>query len=180
MATAHEILRHVIVIGMLPKSKVRAELIAAYQQDEEALTTLIPVGARVDHLPSVEDIETLADAELVAFIKGAALILGPALQQGTHCICNMRGCVIWPVAAYAALLRRDVTMGKKAWKAFAAIPRLCAERLPFGHPVDLRAMAFEEFVLRLARGVETEDPTFTMLGESAGDHLAELFELARR
>jgi len=149
MATLAEILRHVVVIGMLPKSKVRAELIAAYAQ-ERALTELVPDGLVFGADPRVADVETLTDAELVAFLKGAALILGPSLRREAHCICNMRGCVVWPLAAYVTLLRRDVVRARKAWKAFAGIPRLCAERLPVrtgdDGRFDLRKLTFDRFI----------------------------------
>ena len=179
MTAIAKILRHVVVIGMLPRSKVRAALVDDYA-GEEATTTLIPAGMATEADLRVADIEALTDVELVAFLKGAALILGPSLRRETHCICNMRGCVIWPVAAYATLLRRDVGRARKAWKAFAEIPRLCAERLPFGHPVDLRAIEFEEFVLRLSADQDMEERTFATRAAAAAKRLTELFELARR
>ena len=178
MATLAEILRHVIVIGMLPKSKVRAELIAAYAQ-ERALTELVPDGMVFDADPRVAHVETLTDAELVAFLKGAALILGPSLRREAHCICNMRGCVVWPLAAYVTLLRRDVVRARKAWKAFAGIPRLCAERLTFEDPVELRDMEFEEFVLRLSADQEMDEPTFAARAAAAATRITEEFELDR-
>ncbi|NBV52463.1 MAG: hypothetical protein EBR83_02845 [Verrucomicrobia bacterium] len=178
MATLAEILRHVVIIGMLPKSRVRAALIAAYAR-ERALTELVPDGLVFESNPRVADVETLTDAELVAFLKGAALILGPSLRREAHCICNMRGCFVWPLAAYVTLLRRDVVRARKAWKAFAAIPRLCAERLPFGHPVDLRDMEFEEFVLRLSTDLDMEEPTFAARAAAAATRITEAFELDR-
>lgn len=178
MATKAEILRHIVVIGMLPKSKVRIELIAAYA-GHEALTSLIPAGLTVEAEPAVGDIEALTDAELVAFLKGAALILGPNLRRETHCICNMCGCVIWPVAAYAALLRRDVALARKTWKSFAKIPRLCAERLPVGPDVDLRRMDFEEFIFQIATGgVRSEGADLADFASAAAEQMGRAYRLS--
>lgn len=149
MSSAAEIIRHVVIIGMLPKSAIRADLISAYAE-EEALTTLVPAGFTAERELAIGDVESLSPEVRVAFLKGAALILGPGLREGTHCICNMRAAVMLPVAAYASLLRDDIVLARKAWPAFAKIPRLCAERLPFGRDEKLEQITFEDFVIKLA------------------------------
>lgn len=184
MATAYEILRQIVVIGMLPKSKVRADLIAVYQQNLVALTTLIPVGKHDAPLPvvTVADIEALTGGEMVAFIKGAALILGPSLQYGKHCICNMPGCVILPVAAYVALLREDVGLARKNWKTFAKIPRLCGEKLPIrmeevDQQLDLRRLTFDQFIAELTG--DGGDLSESELGRVAAERIEKAFEIER-
>ena len=58
MTTVAEIIRRIIIIGLLPKSAIRSELIAAYD-DENALTTLIPAGVTAERELAIRDVEML-------------------------------------------------------------------------------------------------------------------------
>ena len=180
MTTVAEIIRRITIIGLLPKSAVRSELIAAYD-DENALTTLIPAGVTAERELAIRDVETLPPAERVAFLKGAALILGPALRENAYCICNMRAAVILPIAAFTSLLRDDVARARKAWLTFAKIPRLCAERLPLDREARNGRLSFEEFVLKMAqqdlRLIETD---FADLAQAAAERIDQAYDLVAR
>ena len=180
MTTVAEIIRRIIIIGLLPKSAVRSELIAAYA-DENALTTLIPAGVTAERELAIRDVEMLPPAERVAFLKGAALILGPAFRANEYCICNMRAAVILPIAAFTSLLRDDLARSRKAWSDFAKIPRLCAERLPLDREARNGRLSFEEFVLKMAqqdlRLIETD---FTDLAQAAAERIDQAYDLATR
>lgn len=118
------LLRALIVIGQLPRSRVREELLAAYDGRDDShngFHRLIPRGFGVERDLRASDVEELSLQERVAFLKGAALLLGDRLRSGQDCICNMPAAVILPVAAYASLLREDVGLARKTWKTFAKI-----------------------------------------------------------
>jgi hypothetical protein len=180
MTPSAEIIRRIVTIGLLPKSGVRDELIAAYG-DESALTTLVPIGVIVEHELKVSDVEVLPPDERVAFLKGASLILGPALKKDEYCICNMRAAVILPVASFASLLRDDVVRARKAWPAFAKIPRLCAERLPLDRAGRNGRLSFEEFVLKMGqRNLHPVGQEFSDLAQAAAAQIDEAYDLAVR
>ena len=117
----------IIIIGMLPKSSVRDRITKEYD-DREAYIRLLPAGFAGELSP--KDLDALTPKEKASFLKGAALILEPRLRDGQDCICEPAPCVILPVAAFTSLLREDVELARKAWKDFAQIPRLCAEKFP--------------------------------------------------
>lgn len=179
MNKASEIIQHIAVIGLLPRSSIRERLIASFA-DEESLVSLVPAGMRLERDLDVADVEALHPEERVAFLKGAACILGPAFRENRYCICNMRAAVILPIAAYAALLKDDLTRARKAWPAFAKIPRLCAERLPLdGERIE--RLSFEEFVLKLARQARSPfDADFAELSEAAAEQIDRAYALAVR
>jgi hypothetical protein len=182
MATAHEILRHIVVIGMLPKSKVRTELLAAYDGNDEGhdFYQLHPRGFGAERNLLASDVEELSLAERVAFLKGASLLLGDRLRARIHCICSMPPAVILPVAAFASILQEDFNMARKIWKSFANIPRLCGEKLRIeieeGEQfVDLRKLTFEQFIMKITGSswVLSE----VELGRLAAERIDEAFEL---
>ena len=180
MTTSAEIIRRVVTIGLLPESTVRGELIAAYR-DENALTTLIPSGVTVERELEVSDVEGIHPDERVAFLKGAALILGPALREEEYCICNLRAGVILPLAAFASLLRDDVARARKAWPAFAKIPRLCAEHLPLDRAGRNGRLTFDEFVLKMAqRDLRQAMFDFADLAQAAAERIEDAYDLAAR
>jgi hypothetical protein len=126
------LLRALILIGQLPRSRARTELLAAYDGLVDTRTDfcrLVPRGFSTERDLKANDVEGLTREERVSFLKGVALLLEGRLISGKHCICHMPAAVILPVAAYASLLREDVGLARKTWKAFAKIPRLCAEKL---------------------------------------------------
>ena len=147
----------IIIIGMLPKSSVRARLTKEYD-DREAYIRLLPAGLGPELRP--KDLDTLTLKEKASFLKGAALILEPRLRlrDGQDCTCS-RPCVLLPVAAFTSLLREDVELARKAWKDFAQIPRLCAEKFPIiaelvkddaSPNADESAGAFDRFISSFA------------------------------
>ncbi len=177
------LLRALIVIGQLPRSRARSELLAAYEgryEDHNDFYRLIPRGFGVERDLRASDVEELSLEERVAFLKGASLLLGDRLRSGQDCICNMLAAVILPVAAYASLLREDVGLARKTWKTFARIPRLCAERLQIEteegeHHLDLRRLDFGQFVAQLTG--DRRDLSDSELGRLAAERIEEAFEL---
>ena len=129
---------------------------------------------------TIGDVESLAPAAQARFLKGAALILGPGLRNGFHCICNMPAAVMLPVAAFVSLLRADVGRARKAWPAFVKIPRLCAERLPLGPDVQLEQLTFEEFVVLMASEELPYRGDFAQMAKAAAAKIDEAFDLAAR
>lgn len=179
MNNAAEIIQHIAVIGLLPRSSIRERLIASFA-DEESLISLVPVGMGLERDLDVADVEDLPPQERVAFLQGCAYILGPAFRENRYCICNMRAAVVLPVAAYATLLRNDLPRARKAWSAFAKIPRLCAERLPLGGE-RIERLNFEEFILKLARQApRPSDADFAALAEAAAEQIDQAYALAGR
>mgnify|MGYP003333104767 CR=1 FL=1 len=179
MSSIDQLILRIILIGMLPKSDLRDELIAAYRE-ERALAALIPAGLTAERELTIGDVESLAPAAQARFLKGAALILGPGLRNGFHCICNMPAAVMLPVAAFVSLLRADVGRARKAWPAFAKIPRLCAERLPLGPDVQLEQLTFEEFVVLMASEELPYRGDFAQMAKAAAAKIDEAFDLAAR
>ena len=187
MATVHEILRHIVDIGMLPKSKVRAELIAAYDVNDDGMCSnqllhFLPSGFEAKRKLIASDVEKLPLDERVAFLKGASLLLGDRLRARLHCICSMPPAVILPVAAFASILREDVGLARKSWKAFANIPRYCAESLPIqmkeDEPyLDLRRLTFDQFIAELTE--ERSGLSESELGLAAAERIEEAFDLNR-
>lgn len=179
------LLRALIVIGQLPRSRARAELLAAYEgryDSHNDFYRLIPRGFGVERDLRASDVEELSLQERVAFLKGASLLLGDRLRSGQDCICNMLAAVILPVAAYASLLREDVALARKSWKTFAKIPRLCAEKLRISreegeHHLDLRRLTFDQFISELAG--DRRDLSEAELGRLAAERIEEAFELER-
>ena len=183
--SARALLRALIVIGQLPRSRARSELLAAYEgryDSHNDFYRLIPRGFGVERDLRASDVEELSLQERVAFLKGASLLLGDRLRPGQDCICNMLAAVILPVAAYASLLREDVALARKTWKTFAKIPRLCAEKLKIekeeaDEHLDLRRLTFDQFISELTgdrRGLSESE-----LGRLAADRIEEAFELER-
>ena len=181
--SARALLRALIVIGQLPRSRARSELLAAYEgryDSHNDFYRLIPRGFGVERDLRASDVEELSLQERVAFLKGASLLLGDRLRSGQDCICNMLAAVILPVAAY--VLREDVALARKTWKTFAKIPRLCAEKLQIRreegeHHLDLRRLTFDQFISELTgdrRGLSESE-----LGRLAADRIEEAFELER-
>jgi hypothetical protein len=155
--TPAALVRNVVLIGQLPAGRLRTALLAAYDGlepgDHRRFQDLTPKGVSAAHLLGPADLQGLALAERIAFLKGMERLLGPRLgkTEARHCICHMPACVLLPVAAFASLLRDDVKSARKAWGAFAKIRRWCAERLPGidGH-VGLADMSFEAFIAAVA------------------------------
>ena len=181
------LLRNLILIGQLPRSTTRAERRGAYDgpgADQWNFHGLIPRGFSAERRLRASDVEELSLAEKAAFLKGASLLLSDRLRAGGDCICNMQAIVILPVAAYASLLREDVGLARKSWKAFAKIPRLCAERIELrrpdeNSPADLRGLSFDEFIDRLT-SVRRDDfgGDEAILGVLAADRIEMAFALA--
>ena len=179
------LLRALILIGQLPRSRTRSELLAAYDGLVDTRTDfcrLVPHGFSTERELKANDVEGLTREERVSFLKGVALLLEGRLISGKHCICHMPAAVILPVAAYASLLREDVGLARKTWKTFAKIPRLCAEKLQIRreegeHHLDLRRLTFDQFISELTgdrRGLSESE-----LGRLAADRIEEAFELER-
>lgn len=180
------LLRALIVIGQLPRSRARDELLAAYDGRYEShndFYRLIPRGFGLERDLRATDVEDLSLQERVAFLKGASLLLGARLRSSQDCICNMLAAVILPVAAYASLLREDVGLARKSWKTFAKIPRLCAEKLQIqreegDHHLDLRRLTFDQFITELAG--DRPELSEAELGRLAAERIEEAFELQRQ
>ena len=180
------LLRALIVIGQLPRSRARDELLAAYEgryDSHNDFYRLIPRGFGVERDLRASDVEELSLEERVAFLKGASLLLGDRLRANQDCICNMLAAVILPVAAYASLLREDVGLARKTWKAFAKIPRLCAEKLQIRREegeqyLALRRLTFDQFISELTG--DRRDLSESDLGRLAAERIEEAFELANR
>ena len=184
--SARALLRALIVIGQLPRSRARSELLAAYEgryDSHNDFYRLIPRGFGVERDLRASDVEELSLQERVAFLKGASLLLGDRLRSGQDCICNMLAAVILPVAAYASLLREDVALARKTWKVFANIPRLCAEKLELerqdgeGH-LDLRKRTFDKFIDELV-GERRKDLTLEGRGMLAAERIEKAFRLGQ-
>ena len=179
------LLRALILIGQLPRSRARTELLAAYDGLVDTRTDfcrLVPRGFSTERDLKANDVEGLTREERVSFLKGVALLLEGRLISGKHCICNMPAAVILPVAAYASLLREDIGLARKTWKTFAKIPRLCAEKLKIekeedDEHLDLRRLTFDQFISELTgdrRGLSESE-----LGRLAAERIEEAFELQR-
>jgi hypothetical protein len=180
------LLRNIILIGQLRRSATRTELLAAYEgqyENHNDFYRLIPRGFTAERDLIASDVEELSLQERVALLKGASLLLGERLRTGGDCICNMLAAVILPVAAYASLLREDIGLARKTWKAFANIPRLCAEKLELekqegeGH-LDLRKRTFEQFINELA-GNRRKDLTMDDHGMLAAEKIEKAFKLVQ-
>jgi hypothetical protein len=180
------LLRNIILIGQLRRSATQTELLAAYEgqyENHNDFYRLIPRGFTAERDLIASDVEELSLQERVAFLKGASLLLGERLRTGGDCICNMLAAVILPVAAYASLLREDIGLARKTWKAFANIPRLCAEKLELekqegeGH-LDLRKRTFEQFINELA-GNRRKDLTMDDHGMLAAEKIEKAFKLVQ-
>ena len=179
------LLRALILIGQLPRSRARTELLAAYDGLVDTRTDfcrLVPRGFSTERDLKANDVEGLTREERVSFLKGVALLLEGRLISGKHCICHMPAAVILPVAAYASLLREDVGLARKTWKAFAKIPRLCAEKLQIekeegDEHLDLRKLTFDQFIAEVTGS--RRDLSEVELGRLAAERIEKAFELDR-
>jgi hypothetical protein len=179
------LLRALILIGQLPRSRARTELLAAYDGLVDTRTDfcrLVPRGFSTERDLKANDVEGLTREERVSFLKGVALLLEGRLISGKHCICHMPAAVILPVAAYASLLREDVGLARKTWKAFAKIPRLCAEKLQIkkeegDEHLDLRKLTFDQFITEVTGS--RRDLSEVELGRLAAERIEKAFELER-
>ena len=179
------LLRALILIGQLPRSRARTELLAAYDGLVDTRTDfcrLVPRGFSTERDLKANDVEGLTREERVSFLKGLALLLEGRLISGKHCICNMPAAVILPVAAYASLLREDIGLARKTWKAFAKIPRLCAEKLQIekeetDEHLDLRKLTFEQFIAEVTGS--RRDLSEVELGRLTAERIEKAFELER-
>lgn len=179
------LLRALILIGQLPRSRTRSELLAAYDGLVDTRTDfcrLVPHGFSTERELKANDVEGLTREERVSFLKGVALLLEGRLISGKHCICHMPAAVILPVAAYASLLREDVGLARKTWKAFAKIPRLCAEKLQIkkeegDEHLDLRKRTFDQFITEITG--PRRDLSEVELGRLAAERIEKAFELER-
>ena len=183
------VLRNLILIGQLPRSMTRTELLAAYdlsREGEASLYRLLPRGFGAERNLLASDVEGLTREERVSFLKGVALLLEGRLISGKHCTCHMPAAVILPVAAYASLLREDVGLARKTWKAFAKIPRLCAEKLTEelkikkeegDEHLDLRKWTFDQFITEITG--PRRDLSEVELGRLAAERIEKAFELER-
>ena len=179
------LLRALILIGQLPRSRARTELLAAYDGLVDTRTDfcrLVPRGFSTERDLKANDVEGLTREERVSFLKGVALLLEGRLISGKHCICNMPAAVILPVAAYASLLREDIGLARKTWKAFAKIPRLCAEKLQIekeetDEHLDLRKLTFEQFIAEVTGS--RRDLSEVELGRLTAERIEKAFELER-
>jgi hypothetical protein len=179
------LLRALILIGQLPRSRARTELLAAYDGLVDTRTDfcrLVPRGFSTERDLKANDVEGLTREERVSFLKGVALLLEGRLISGKHCICHMPAAVILPVAAYASLLREDVGLARKTWKAFAKIPRLCAEKLQIkkeegDEHLDLRKLTFDQFIAEVTGS--RRDLSEVELGRLAAERIEKAFELER-
>jgi len=179
------LLRALILIGQLPRSRARTELLAAYDGLVDTRTDfcrLVPRGFSTERDLKANDVEGLTREERVSFLKGVALLLEGRLISGKHCICHMPAAVILPVAAYASLLREDVGLARKTWKAFAKIPRLCAEKLQIekeegDEHLDLRKLTFDQFIAEVTG--PRRDLSEVELGRLAAERIEKAFELER-
>ena len=179
------LLRALILIGQLPRSRTRSELLAAYDGLVDTRTDfcrLVPHGFSTERELKANDVEGLTREERVSFLKGVALLLEGRLISGKHCICHMPAAVILPVAAYASLLREDVGLARKTWKAFAKIPRLCAEKLQIkkeegDEHFDLRKFTFDQFIAEITGS--RRDLSEVELGRLAAERIEKAFELER-
>ena len=179
------LLRALILIGQLPRSRTRSELLAAYDGLVDTRTDfcrLVPHGFSTERELKANDVEGLTPEERVSFLKGVALLLEGRLISGKHCICHMPAAVILPVAAYASLLREDVGLARKTWKAFAKIPRLCAEKLQIkkeegDEHLDLRKRTFDQFITEITG--PRRDLSEVELGRLAAERIEKAFELER-
>ena len=179
------VLRNLILIGQLPRSMTRTELLAAYDlscEGEASLYRFLPRGFGAERNLLASDVEELSLVERVAFLKGASLLLGDRLRARVPCICHMPSAVILPVAAYASLLREDVGLARKTWKAFAKIPRLCAEKLQIkkeegDEHLDLRKLTFDQFITEVTGS--RRDLSEVELGRLAAERIEKAFELER-
>jgi hypothetical protein len=180
------VLRNLILIGQLPRSATRTELLAAYEgqyENHNDFYRLIPRGFTAERDLITSDVKDLSIEERVAFLKGASLLLGDRLRAGEDCICNMLAAVILPISAYASILREDVGLARKTWKAFANIPRLCAEKLKIQkldgeHHLDLRKRTFEQFIDELAGS--RRNLSVSELGRLAAERIEISFSLEER
>jgi len=179
------LLRALILIGQLPRSRARTELLAAYDGLVDTRTDfcrLVPRGFSTERDLKANDVEGLTREERVSFLKGVALLLEGRLISGKHCICHMPAAVILPVAAYASLLREDIGLARKTWKAFAKIPRLCAEKLQIekeetDEHLDLRKLTFDQFITEVTGS--RRDLSEVELGRLAAERIEKAFELER-
>ena len=183
------LLRALILIGQLPRSRARTELLAAYDgryDSHNDFYRLIPRGFLAERDLRASDVEDLSLQERVAFLKGASLLLGDRLRSGGDCICHMPSAVILPVAAFASILREDVGLARKTWKAFANIPRLCAEKLTEklkikkeegDEHLDLRKRTFDQFIAEVTG--PRRDFSEVELGRLAAERIEKAFELER-
>jgi hypothetical protein len=179
------LLRALILIGQLPRSRARTELLAAYDGLVDTRTDfcrLVPRGFSTERDLKANDVEGLTREERVSFLKGVALLLEGRLISGKHCICNMPAAVILPVAAYASLLREDIGLARKTWKAFAKIPRLCAEKLQIekeetDEHLDLRKLTFDQFITEVTGS--RRDLSEVELGRLTAERIEKAFELER-
>ena len=179
------LLRALILIGQLPRSRARTELLSAYDGLVDTRTDfcrLVPRGFSTERDLKANDVEGLTREERVSFLKGVALLLEGRLISGKHCICHMPAAVILPVAAYASLLREDVGLARKTWKAFAKIPRLCAEKLQIEKEEgdehhDLRKLTFDQFITEVTG--PRRDLSEVELGRLAAERIEKAFELDR-
>ena len=179
------LLRALILIGQLPRSRARTELLAAYDGLVDTRTDfcrLVPRGFSTERDLKANDVEGLTREERVSFLKGVALLLEGRLISGKHCICHMPAAVILPVAAYASLLREDIGLARKTWKAFAKIPRLCAEKLQIvkeetDEHLDLRKLTFDQFIAEVTGS--RRDLSEVELGRLAAERIEKAFELER-
>jgi hypothetical protein len=177
------LLRALILIGQLPRSRTRTELLAAYDGLVDTRTDfcrLVPRGFSTERDLKANDVEGLTREERVSFLKGVALLLEGRLISGKHCICHMPAAVILPVAAYASLLREDVGLARKTWKAFAKIPRLCAEKLQIkkeegDEHLDLRKLTFDQFITEVTGS--RRDLSEVELGRLAAERIEKAFQL---
>jgi hypothetical protein len=187
------LIRTLVLVGQLPRTRTRAEILDAYSGLESVeapalFMNLTPRGVTAAHPLGPADVIHLPLSERIAFLKGADRLLRPRLGEieARYCICDMPPGVTLPIAAFASLLREDLTSAHKAWGAFAKIRRWCAERLPCidGHR-GLAGMSFEDFVAGQAdchRLVDGAEPLAFKAEHAAANMLAayRIAELSNR
>lgn len=175
VASAESAVANLILIGMLPKCRVKDEMLAAYDGKAafgDAFTYLSHRGARVDLQIRASVVWQLEVEERVALIKGISCLVKGRLTSG-HCICDMRPIVTLPVAAFASLLQDDLQAAHKAWGSFSRIPRLCAERLQGIGRDGLAGMRFEDFIAIQAAG---HSGSLSDKAKMAGDKMIETYQ----
>ena len=157
--TPAALIRTLVLVGELPRTRTRAEILDAYSGLESVevpalFMNLTPRGVTAAHPLGPADVMHLPLSERIAFLKGVDRLLRPRMGEieARYCICDIPPGVTLPIAAFASLLREDITSARKAWGAFAKVRRWCAERLPGidGHR-GLAGMSFAAFVSSQAR-----------------------------
>ena len=175
IVSADSAVANLILLGMLPKCRVKDELLAAYDGNDavgDAFTYLSTRYVGVDLQIRASLVWQLEVEERVALIKGISYLVKGRLASG-HCICDMRPIVTLPVAAFASLLQDDLQAAHKAWSSFSRIPRLCAERLKGIGPDGLAGMSLEDFIETQAGG---HSGSLSDKAKKAGDKMIETYQ----